>query len=817
MRTNVRRTAMAAAVACAVALPAGALSLAPAATAAGEIVVRPDPTYAGDVWEGWGSSLVWSANATGGYPDVVRERLAAMLYGPDGLNLNIARYNIGGGNAPDVPSYMRNGAAVPGWWKAPAGTTRTDKDWWDPANAGHWNWDADPRQRWWIDEIKPYVTHWEAFSNSPPYFQTVSGYVSGGTSGTTDQIRTDTLDDFATYLARVTERLEDAHGITFDTIDPLNEPNTGYWATTIGSDGNPTGGRQEGAHAGPALQSQVISALAAELAKSGTTTDAVISAMDETNPGLFTTNWTSYSEATQAAVAQMNVHTYGTGQRTSVRDLAKGEAKPLWMSEVEGTWGSGLDYTTMDPGIGIAERITSDLRELEPTAWVLWQPIEDVDVATSNWGSIHVPFSCPSNATLTTCPIKTNSKFDTIRNFTHYIRPGDRLIGTNDASTTAAVNAAGTQLKVVYVNSSTSAQTVRLDLSRFGAVSGASVTAVRTSSAGRLVESAPVSFSGTTVDQSVPARSVTTFVVDGVSGVAAAASALQDSHEYRLVGVGSSRALAPAASGSSAVLRTVDTAAAAQRWSVDRVSGTPGSAGSNRSQYTVTNVGSGKRLAIRSGALVLETVSGSADAAARWIPSTTGDGTYTLVNAATSTLVDVVSASTADGAAVDEYKPTSGNNQRWTLVDVGTSANVATLSGASVTATYTESGYSAAALRNGVAAEKAWSNWRSGTKNTSETLTVTLPASRAVTGVKLHFWRDGANTSWAQTVRVETRNSAGTWVAASGEVTVTAGSSGNPVVEVPIAATTTDAVRVVLTPFANGYVTAGELEVHAQP
>jgi hypothetical protein len=74
-----------------------------------------------------------------------------------------------------------------------------------------------------------------------------------------------------------------------------------------------------------------------------------------------------------------------------------------------------------------------------------------------------------------------------------------------------------------------------------------------------------------------------------------------------------------------------------------------------------------------------------------------------------------------------------------------------------------------------VAAEKAWSNWRSGTKNSSETLTVTLPASRAVTGVKLHFWRDGANRSWAQTVRVETRSSSGTWVAASGEVTVTAG------------------------------------------
>jgi len=53
-------------------------------------------------------------------------------------------------------------------------------------------------------------------------------------------------------------------------------------------------------------------------------------------------------------------------------------------------------------------------------------------------------------------------------------------------------------------------------------------------------------------------------------------------------------------------------------------------------------------------------------------------------------------------------------------------ANAALADGASVTATFTESGYSPAGLRNGVTAEKAWSNWRSGTQNPSETITVTL-------------------------------------------------------------------------------------------
>ena len=195
------------------ALGAG-LVAAPAASAAdpaprSAVTVRIDPSYQQQEFEGWGTSLVWFANATGGYPDAIRRQLVDMLFGEDGLNLNIARYNIGGGNAPDVrKDYMKAGATMEGFWKAPEGTTQQDMDWWDPNNPDHWNWDADANQRWWIDQIKDKVTRWEAFSNSPPWFQTVSGYVSGGFDSSTDQIRADRVDEFATYLVRV----DRAHG-----------------------------------------------------------------------------------------------------------------------------------------------------------------------------------------------------------------------------------------------------------------------------------------------------------------------------------------------------------------------------------------------------------------------------------------------------------------------------------------------------------------------------------------------------------------------------------------------------------------------------
>ena len=198
---------------------------APAAGAAAGVPpvrIQPDPSYQQPAFEGWGTSLVWFANATGDYPPAVREKLADLVFGKDGLNLNIARYNIGGGNAPDVEDYLRPGGAVQGWWKAPAGTTRTDTSWWSADDPADWNPDADRTQRWWVDRIKAGITKWETFSNSPPWFMTESGYVSGNFDASKDQLKASSVDDFAKYLVGATTRLEQVHGISVINNAPLN-------------------------------------------------------------------------------------------------------------------------------------------------------------------------------------------------------------------------------------------------------------------------------------------------------------------------------------------------------------------------------------------------------------------------------------------------------------------------------------------------------------------------------------------------------------------------------------------------------------------
>lgn len=989
------------------------------AAAATTVTITPNPAYAAaEPFEGWGTSLVWFANATGGYPEDVRQDLLDKVFGEDGLNLNIARYNIGGGNATDVPPYLRPGGAVEGWWNPDLDAsddsgqitaTYADRDRyaaaWDADDPAAYNWDADETQRWWIEALKDKITTWEAFSNSPPYFLTESGFVSGGINdANAEQLAPEDMDAFAGYLVNVVEHLEQTYGIDFSSLDPFNEPNTNYWGTTIpqGQTWPTSASRQEGAHIGPARQNQMIQALAERLAMPSTTTDVPISAMDETNPSRFVTNWNGWSQESKDLVSQLNVHTYGTSDRVMVRDIAKASDKPLWMSEVEGDWdtsGRGFNQTNIDNGLGMATRMIDDLRELEPTAWVFWQPVEDLynmeKVEKLNWGSVFIDFDCNADGDSVrriqdgdadpSCQVLTNAKYNTVRNFTHYIRPGDTLVPTNDTQTTAALNQSGDGVTLVHANTEASARTVTLDLSEFGQIApGATVTPITTteSPAGDVTQNALVEGAAVPVDRltrsatlTVPAKSVTTFVVSGVSGVSADAPQVVDGQTYQLVGVQSGKALA--ADGATARIRTAATttdAASAQAWTATSLTGE----GTNRQQVLLRN-GAGGYLAASGTNLTVTAAdpeAAAADPNFQWIPTTTDGRTFSFLNVATTRVLDVNGASTADGASVGLWTSNNGSNQAWTLastavqsvsvprvstpvdvpavlpetvtvrysggversaavtwntagidwstpgsaqiagagtdlfgaafeatatVDIGEftltrPASVTTFAGSSLTAvqaaapttveaevraggaatdipvtwdwaglndtdfaetgtvevsgqasvsdeaaaipatltvilterddrnvapdstasaTFTESNsYSVTRTINGVTTDKGWSNWRSGTKNTQDTLTYVLANEETVSSVKTYFYRDGG-TTWPATMHVEYRVGTGAWTSTD-PVTVPAPASGAPTVEIPLEDVTADQVRVVLDARAATHMIVSEVEIYAK-
>ncbi len=407
------------------------------------LTIRPAIDRPGTVFEGWGTALAWFANVTGGYPDATRERLADLFYGKDGLGWTIARYNIGGGDAAATAPYLRTGAAVPGFWRRPVGATGTD--WWRPDDPAMWTWSADANQRWWLDAIRRRVPSpiFEAFSNSPPWFMTVSGKVSGAVKGTDDNLRAGQERPFALYLARVVGELERRHNIRFRTLSPVNEPNTDYWFAA---------NTQEGAHWSPARQAAMIDASDDALKAAGLTTQ--IAAPDETNSHLFVADWAGYPPATRARIGQLNVHSYGTVHQTAVRDIARASGIRLWMSENDTPLDKDPEsFTDMASGLAFGEHVVGDLKRLEPAAWVFWQAVENLSAKDgkpgSNWGLVKMDLSAAPAAPH---PIRISPKYWVMAQFSRYIRPGYRLFPVDDPDTVGALSPDGKKVVLVHVN-----------------------------------------------------------------------------------------------------------------------------------------------------------------------------------------------------------------------------------------------------------------------------------------------------------------------------------------------------------------------------
>ncbi|MFJ2707499.1 glycoside hydrolase [Streptomyces sp. NPDC087428] len=636
---------------------AGLTAPAVAASAAGTVTVRLDPSYQQPPFQGWGTALGWFANVTGGWPDDRRDRLADDLYGADGLGFTVARYNIGGGDSPETAPYMRPGAAVPGYWNRPGAET---PDWWDPAEPDHWNPDADANQRWWLGAAKARgADTFEAFSNSAPYFMTSSGRVSGAENGTQDNLRPDQYERFSAYLSGALQRVQDSTGVAFDSLSPVNEPNTDYWHA---------GGRQEGSHWDPASQAHMISALRSALDEKAMSTP--IAAMDETNPDVFRTDWEAYGPTVRDSVGRLNTHTYATNGRTGVRDIAKGEATALWMSEVDVGGSVPQSFTDMSPAFDLAARVNDDIRELEPRAWVLWQAVEDYenmnpDHENSNWGLIQADFT-PEDAA--TEPLRKNKKYWAMANYSRFVRPGSRIINTDDPQTLAALRPGGQGTVVVHTNPTGEEREVTLDLTGFESVGSAPVERYTTDTTKNLQRESDVTTDGKVLKATVGAGSVTTFVLPGVGGVNTDATTAPTGAARQVVSDNGGMALAVATDGDKSlpVQRTSDAADTAQQW---RFTKSSASDWSNTAGYRITNAKTGKALSVSGDTLTFATPGGSPQQ--QWIRSTTGDGHATLINSATGKLLDVTGVATDDGSPVGVYRPTTGANQSWTFRGTG--------------------------------------------------------------------------------------------------------------------------------------------------
>lgn len=413
--------------------------LTPAASAARDTVkvsVRPY-AVASRPFEGWGVSLCWWANVCGKWEESRVDSLVDWLTSPEGLNFRIFRYNIGGGEDPlnrnCTPHHMAGGKGL-----------RAEMEGFKDSTSGQWHWERDSAQRRIMLKIRQKRPDaiFEAFSNSAPYYMTVSGCCGGHADAWKDNLRPECQEEFAHYLVDVCRHYKERYGIEFRTLDPFNEPMTNYWYA---------GGSQEGCHFDFASQIRFLRILAPILKASGLST--VISAADETSVATSVKGFHAYEEAgVLPLVGQWNTHTYEASDtaRLQLSELCARHGIPLWMSET-GAGGKGLDGN-----LSLAERLIQDMRLLRPTAWLDWQYMEDNN---DQWCMVRGDF------------YGTTQRFHKVKNyyvrqhFSRFIPQGYTILESDSRQLLAAVSPDGDTLVAVCVNRGERDATLSLDIS----------------------------------------------------------------------------------------------------------------------------------------------------------------------------------------------------------------------------------------------------------------------------------------------------------------------------------------------------------------
>lgn len=449
-----------------------------------KVVVNPGKKY--QLFEGWGTSLCWWAELVGAWNEANRDQFLGALADPDtGLGYNIFRYNIGGGDQPGHDHLTKGdgGGKVPGY---------------KPTEKGNFDWTADPAQRGVALRLNKVVKDpiFEAFSNSPPWWMTKSGCVSGSNDGS-DNLKEDYFDDFADYLSEVALHFKTDWGLTFRTVEPFNEPSAGWWKSNGGQEG--CGFKNN--------QSKMIVELGKALKKKGLFPATSVSAADETSIKQAHDQLGNYTSEALSYLGQVNTHSYSDGSyRKQLYNRAFGLNKRLWQSETGPLSKSGDEHIAL----WMANVIIQDLRDMKAEAWVDWQIADPAE----NWRSIKADHK---KQTFSYMP-----RYYMHAAFSRYIRPGSRIIDSDNGNTVAALRPDGA-LVIVVRNSGSSDVKYNFDLTKFDKI-GASAKVVRFELPGSLTPQSDIAVANKSLSMTAKSNTVTTMVIDGAEGGACAPS-----------------------------------------------------------------------------------------------------------------------------------------------------------------------------------------------------------------------------------------------------------------------------------------------------
>lgn len=378
--------------------------------------------------EGWGVSLCWWARMCGEWSDEKIDTLVDWMVSPSGLNWNIFRYNIGGGDDPKnsncEPHHMAKGKGL-----------RAEMEGFQDRPNGPYHWERDKGQRKLMLKIKERRPDaiFEAFSNSAPWWMTYSGCCAGHKDPNRDNLRPEYYNAFAEYLVNVCKHYKDVYGIEFKTLEPFNEPVTNYWYAN---------GSQEGCHFSAEEQVKFIRILHPILKASGLKT--VLACSDETDTRQSVADLLYYKEQqAMGLVGQWNTHTYSATNRSrsQVGSLARSEGKTIWMDEV-GAGGNGLMGN-----LNLCQKLFEDMLYILPSAWIDWQFVEENN---DQWCLARADFSDEKT-------VRRVPNYYVRQQVTRFIKQGYTMVTSMSRKALAAINPSADTLVIALLNNSNKA------------------------------------------------------------------------------------------------------------------------------------------------------------------------------------------------------------------------------------------------------------------------------------------------------------------------------------------------------------------------
>jgi O-glycosyl hydrolase len=482
------------------------------------VSINPEVQY--QEFDGWGTCLAWWAGQVGGWSEKTKKELMDLIFGKNGLELNIVRYNIGGGENPDCPynkiglngekiPHMHFGRDMEGFSKGYDQNT----------NQIIWKWDADKNQREILKLTKQYnVDIYEAQSNSPPYWMTYTQCVSG--NGGRDNLKPEYYGLFAEYLTEVVKHIYEEDGIKFQYLDPLNEPSASWWNA---------GGTQEGCHFDLESQAKIIEEVYNKARAKGL--DIKIVGPDESiiDTCIQTVLYYKDNNILQY-VDRINTHTYGGSKRYQLRDLVRSIGKKLWMSEFS-TGYIADDHQKMAPALPLAWTILHDIKDMGASAWVIWQVVENEVENYYNysnnklwnppgsWGLIHAAYhdmDLGNGIRFSKEQYWITKQYYVMAQFSKFIKKGYKIIDISESDSIAAYSDKDKKLVIVTLNEGDTKKYFNYDLSKFNLSNDSVLTVYRTSDDEALCKLEEIIINNDSFSYEIKENSVTTFVISNV-------------------------------------------------------------------------------------------------------------------------------------------------------------------------------------------------------------------------------------------------------------------------------------------------------------